>query len=214
MSDTLTSLYSEMNKAIYRESAVREASFLNVTYDICGIAVRQLTPYMYLLLDFTNSPFLKGGECEDSEMRNHIANLIWICSPAFKENDTTAKRQFIADNLATLDYVQAIKDISEFMADMFMDSPPYKEKAEANKTYKPVYYAWITGYIDALASQYGWDYEKILHMPMPLILQFNNAIFARKMSEAGKPAVLVNNLSDPVMKKIHDEHIRLKKEKV
>jgi hypothetical protein len=168
---------------------------------------------MYLLLDFTNSPFLKGGECDDSEMRNHIANLIWICSPLFKENDAAAKRQFIADNFADIDYVQAIKDISEYMADMFMDSPPYKEKdAKEKNTYTPVYYAWIVGYIDVLASQYCWDYEKILHMPMPLILQFNNAIYARKMSEVGKPAVLINNLSDPVMKKIHDEHIRLRKE--
>lgn len=213
-SDTLTSLYEEMNRAVYKESAIREASFLDLTYDICGVPVRQLTPYTYLLLDFANSPFLKkGDELSDAELFNHICNFIWLLSPEFKENDGEAKKKFILEKLAQIDYVQAIKEISEFIKDMFMDAPPIREKVEKDKKYTPQHYAWIVGYIYTLSETFGWTDEYIVHLPIPRILQYNNIIYERKMTSSGKAAILVNNLSDPVFLKIKNEHMRLMKEK-
>lgn len=212
MSELLKSLYDEMNRAVFRESSVREASFLGLTTSICGVPVRFLTPYKYMMLDFINSPFIKGGECDDSTMINHIYKFIWLVSTDFKENDALAYDTFIKDKCDNLDFIKAIADISDYLTDMFLDSPPYKGE-RGTKGYIPSYYAWIVSYIDTLASEYGWEWQTIMDMPMPVILQFHNAIFARNESKAGRTPILINNISDPVMARIKSEHLRIKKEK-
>lgn len=204
-----------MNRAIYEESAIREASFLGLTYDICDVPVRQLTPYKYILLDFINSPFIKKTEeLDDASIAKHVFDFIWIVSADFKENDAEAKATFIKEKLADLDFVKAMEDIYQYINDMFLDAPPLRATVEQTKQYKPQHWAWIVSYIDNLSEAYGWTDEYILHLPMPRILQYNNAIYARKMSSGGKSPALVNPRSDPIYLKIKQEHMRLAKEKV
>jgi hypothetical protein len=206
MSQDLEVLYSEISAALYKESAIREASFLDITYDICGLPCKQLTPYHYMLLDFCSCPFVKGltEELSNAEMIKHIVNFLWVVSPDFVTNDSKAKDTFIKEKCSTLDYIQATKEITEYLADMFLDSPPYREKKEKEKQYTPSYYAWVVGYITLIAETFGWRDDYILQLPMPRILQYHNAIYANKRASAGQPIMLINNLSDPVLKKIKD----------
>lgn len=214
MSDTLQQLASEMNAAVLRESSIRELSLLNVHYHVGGLPIRQLTPRMYLLLDFTNSPFIKGlkEEIENSKLEAYVQDFVWICSPEFVEYDVKKKTEFIKTNFVKMDYARCLDDILEYLDDMLMDIPRGRNEF-TNKKYIPQYYAWIIGYIDILSSEFSWTDEDILGKSIPRILQLCNAITQRRTAAAGRKSQLLNPISDPILKKIRDEQIRILKEK-
>jgi hypothetical protein len=82
-SERLAALQKKYSEAVYNESAIREAAFLPITLDICGITVGQFTPYHYLLLDFQRNPFITGGA--DAPTAGHIAQFLWCVSVEFRE---------------------------------------------------------------------------------------------------------------------------------
>lgn len=187
----------EYVEVVYKESAIREIAFLNIPIDICGVEVKQLTPYLFILLDFIKSPFLVNDRMPDEI---NIVDFLWIISTRFVENDKDKKAEFIKDIAVKLKYDEAIKGIYEYLNEAFIDSPA--QHVETNNKLKKTnipFYAWIAGYIDILSSEYGWLDNYIMNMPFTRIFQYLKTIEARKMAELGKEPLLFNQYSDKVM---------------
>lgn len=198
----LAELQAKYREAVFKESAIREAAFLPVTLDIGGIAVKQFTPYMYILLDFVQSPFISGDRRPDG---CHVAEFLWVVSTEFKENDEVGKKAFIENKCADLEYFKTVEEIETYLMEAFIDIPPTtredgSQKPKNNRTVP--FYSWVCSYIDALASEYGWTDDKVIHMPFARILQYSKCIEARKWMAAGKEPQLFNNLSDKAINNI------------
>src|SRR5689334_706017 len=69
-------------EAVKREMDIRDAAFLNITADICGIPIRQMTPRDYLILDGLGSPILDGRIATAS--REDIVKFLWFLSPEYR----------------------------------------------------------------------------------------------------------------------------------
>lgn len=187
-------LRKEYVQAVYEESSIRESSFLPVSLDIGGIAVKQFTPYHCLLLDFNESPFINPDY--GALTLDQIIDFLWVVSEDFKENDGPAKENFIKDKCAALDYIQTIEGIQKYIDDAFLDTP-HRRQDNAPRT-PEFFYAWICTYIDALAHEYGWDDNKVLHLPFARILQYMKAIEAREAAKTGAKPDLYNNRSGKI----------------
>jgi hypothetical protein len=78
---------------------------------------------------------------------------------------------------------------------------PNKTEGAGKKNNVP-FFSWVCSYVDALAHEYGWDDEKIIHLPFARILQYMKAIQAREWHKAGKEPQLSNDYSDSVKNQI------------
>src|SRR5688572_25311836 len=65
-------------EAVEREAAIRDTAFLDLTADICGVAIRQMSAQDYLVLDGLGSPFLVGELPYDYD----IVSFLWQLSPS------------------------------------------------------------------------------------------------------------------------------------
>ena len=193
-------------ESVYKESAIREIAFLNITTDICNVEVNQLTPRHFILLDFIKSPFLTNDKLPNEI---NVVDFLWIVSIKFKEGDKNAKDEFIREIGGKLDYEQSVKGIYDYLQEAFIDSPAqHIDTTKMKKTNIP-FYAWVAGYIDILSSEYGWLDSYIMTMPFTRIFQYLKTIESRKMAEIGKDPILFNQYSDRVMSALR----KLNKEK-
>jgi hypothetical protein len=192
----IAALQKEYSQAVYRESALREAAFLPITLDIAGVTVKPLTPRMFIVLDFLQSPFVTAKNELDA---GDIANFLWVVSSEYEINNPTKKEEFLQKIVAEVDVETCIKDISIYVQEAFIDAPSIPvitDKSPHQKQNNIPFFAWVVNYIDVLAHEYGWDDEKILDMPFNRLFQYLKAIEVRNTLCAGKEPKLFNNLSD------------------
>lgn len=191
----------EFSDAVYKDSCIRESAILGIDLNICGVPVKQLTPYHYILLDFINSPFLQNGEVNIS----NIVDVLWIISTEFKANDKEAKTKFIETKCVDIVFDDAINNILKYIANTFIDIPASVrslDQAKINKVNIP-HVSWVVSYVDTLAKEYGWFYTDVIHMPFALIFQFLKTIEIREsIKNTGKQPDLVNGTSDAIKRKI------------
>lgn len=202
MNERIQALTKEYTDAVYKESCIREASFLNISSDICGIELNQFTSYHYLLLDFTGNSFLNNKSPELID----IVNFLWVVSKDFVEKDNEKKDEFIKTKCSTLDYEMVVKEIYQYiedqtidMLDAFVDDS--RPKQNDNKTPK---HCWVTQYIDTIASEYHWSEHYIIHLPFARLLQYVKLIDSRKHSEAGNRGDVYANYSEKVLWKLRE----------
>lgn len=123
-------------EAIAEESRLRYEIYLGQNEKICGIEVKQLTPYLLAVLKSAESPFVDGGDFDYVL----AAQFIWAVSADFKPRD---RRQF-AHILKTIERNFSIDEvdaeISEYLRIAFLDAP-----TESGKQSKPIASAtaWI-----------------------------------------------------------------------
>jgi hypothetical protein len=189
----LEKLQKDYREAVYRESAIREVSFLSIDLDICGVEVKQFTPKHFIFLDFLQSPFTTG---KDTITIEDVIQFLWIVSKDYVDNSPQKKEEF-SKKLLDKDLNKLVEEIDQYITDAFADRPPKMDMPKGKETQIP-FFAWVCSYIDLLASEYGWLDDNVMNMPIARIFQYAKAIEARKSYMAGTKPCLMNNMSDNV----------------
>lgn len=198
-------------EAMEREKITRDADFLNVSTTVEGFELVPLTLYHLCLLRIAKSPFVIGGTPSPEQ----LTAFLWVMSPEFEPLPHSLARArimkqchaFIPPALPWLHTRRAMskyKRLSEarlilatklvigcrqFIHETFEDSPP----RPATVTFRPDYYSSSTSFCAALAREFGWSENEVLHMPMRRVLQYLN-----EAREHNDPKAILFNPSDRV----------------
>jgi len=169
----------EAKEAIAREQFVRDAAFLELPDRICSVEVPPLTLDHILKLSATNNPFLVGGQAGPLSA---AAFFILLCDPKSRW-----ARWRLLQRISRLSFNYAHRQISEFVAEAFQDSPG------GGKPTGPNYYSFAAGIISAVAHHHGWSEREILHIPVKRLFQYLKA-----MQRTNNPEASLFNPSDKV----------------
>lgn len=200
--DRLKELQRKLADAVYNESAIRESAFLDIPYKIAGIPVDQLTPRKFIYLEFIDSPYVVNND-KMPEMEDTMT-FIWICSKEYKLADNEAFEAFIDKHFdANFNWQQAQSDIVRHIEEAFLDSPPSSTNKKNSESDIPGH-AWIADYIDILASEYGWNDQYILDMPIARLLQYIKVIDYRYHIKNGNTPTKFNKYSDAIKRQIQE----------
>lgn len=159
--------------AVAREQSERERCFiyslLPITETLCGIEVLPFSPFHFLVLQFSKSPFVVGG----LPMETDIAKFFWCLSPRYVAPLTVLgriDRWRSARRCRRLKYRDTIESIHSFIDDAFADAhggPRISGEAICGAS---------AAIVNSLASAYGWSIATILQLPYKQIWQFKNII--------------------------------------
>lgn len=199
-------LWPQYLQAINREDIIREYALLPITLMIGGVEVLQMTPLHYMYLDFINSPFVGKKTEIDSE---DVAQFLWIVSTEYKERNPELKKQFLDRIKRTEDVEKLIKDIDNYVEETFLDAP-FNPEVDTRKRFPDSFYAWTIGYIDTLATAYGWSDEYIIRLPFSRIFQYVKVIDAKSTALTGEKARMINRFSDPFKSQIQELEVTIK----
>lgn len=171
----------QYDAALAQERALREAIFLDVPYDISGIKIQNITPFLLARLLAMGTPYLDGGEYRDTD----TVRFLWALSPEFCADE--AKRDaFIDLAIKTIDDIAKTEaEIEIFLKETFMDGP------QGGPASVP-YVSGIAWMIYAMARKpFKWKREKTLHTPLREIYQLMRC---RKLDKGG----IIFNESDKI----------------
>lgn len=166
-------LPEEVQKAIDQAESWQAESWLNLTSEIAGVEVRQMTLNHFFLLDGIESPFLKNRSFTPGD----LGVFLWILSPDYKPCDK-ARNQFIK-SIVNVNIAEAVNDISDYLTATFQD-------AETSEDNSKKYANFIAYMVDMFAREYGWQTDYILNLPMRQIYQLATAIGERYAKQAGE----------------------------
>ena len=166
----------------------RENSLLGLTYNLCGFKVRTLSVKDYVLLDRIGSPFIRRLE----PTMGDLALFLWLMSPQFAlwaEDRGWRKHFSTLRPIAAWIYGRRIMrkfgrncpESSEplvvacfgYVDEMFFDSPPSVNGGGESCL------SYLTGWFDALQSEYKFSNEQVWDMGLPELFQRLNAIRQR-----------------------------------
>ena len=167
----------------------RENSLLNLTYDIFGFKVRTMTVRDYVLLERFRSPFISRVE----PTLDDLSFFLWALSPQFNK---WLGRKWLGwlQPVAALFYgckvrkafgsklpdtsEPAVVKCFEYIDTMFYDSPPALTKGGESCL------CYLTGWFDAIQSEYHFPSEQVWAMGLPELFQRLNAIRQRRNPSA------------------------------
>lgn len=183
MDEALAQLVPGYREAVEKESAARDAAFIETPRTICGVDVLPLTLHHLVLLSFVRSPFIVGGVPDGGS----VVQFLWITSPQFKPSDINARDVFIAD-CRKLPFVEAVTGIKAHVDAAFSDfSVPSGPSAASIASHA----AYL---VDAMASEYHWSEQEIRTMPLARIAQYIRIIRRRN-----DPKAIFVNPSDHIV---------------
>jgi len=181
-------LVEALAAAEHRQFITRENSLLGLTYDLCGERVRTMTIADYVVLERTQSPFIRRIE----PSRYDVAMFLWVMSPQFKLwsdgigwrglfpsleplaaffHGLKIKWKFLRDCPKSSE--QVVLKAFEYIDEMFYDAPPSVSGGGESCL------SYLTGWFDALQSEYHFPSEAIWKMGLPELFQRLNAIRQR-----------------------------------
>jgi len=166
-------LPDEVQKAIDQAESWQAESWLNLTTEISGVEVRQMTLNHFFLLDGIESPFIKNRSFTPGD----LGVFLWILSPDYKPCDK-ARNQFIK-SIVNVNIAEAVNDISDYLTATFQDAETTEEEGKK-------YANFIAYMVDMFAREYGWQPDYILELPMRQIYQLATAIGERYAKQAGE----------------------------
>lgn len=148
-------------EAVKRDSDVRDAAFLELTTNICGIEIRQMTPRDFLILDGIGSPLLYGLK-EWATLEN-VADFLWLMSASYRSGKWPAF--WFARRCRKVNFGEATEGIMRYVEDTFQDAPGGKLE-RSNPFASPVAH-WVHRF----ATEYGWPWREIIHTPFKILFQ-------------------------------------------
>jgi len=176
-------------EAIKRENDIRDASFLDLTTDICGVEIRQMTPRDWLILEGVENPLMAG----DMPSPPQLAQFLWLLSPRYKPN-APIRRYLFGRKISNVNYLSAIRACWKYVEETFQDSP-----GSSGQNSTP-YAGWTAYLVNRVALNYGWSECEILNIPLKRLFQYMKCI-----TRHHDPKTPVHNPSD----KVKGDHIRL-----
>lgn len=176
-------------EAFKRENDIRDASFLDITANICGVEIRQMTPRDLLILDGLGNPLMAGGLPSPAQ----LADFLWKLSPRYQEGNSV-RRFLFARSIRKLDYITAVRACWKYVEDTFQDSP-----ASSGVSSTP-YAGWCAYLVCNLSSNPVEAEKVILNTPLKRLFQYLKVI--RRKNDPDCP---MHNPSD----KVKGDYIRL-----
>lgn len=171
-----------------KEQANRDLSFLDLPIPLCGVVVRQFCLKHLVLLGNCGNRFIVGEAVEQPE---DVAQFLWVVSTGYSLDEKERSR--FVKSLGKLKYVQAVKDIREYLAAAFQDAP---QGGSGGKQYTADC-AWL---VEAMAHEYGWDDEAVMRKPIGRLFQY-----LRLIQRRADPKAILFNRSDAII----SNHLRL-----
>lgn len=162
-------------EAIARETELRNQAFLDIPQELCGIPVLPLTLRRLLLLEEIGSPFV-GGSTRAPRPRD-VVNFLWALSPYFSTRPGDLRR--FSKRCRKLNPARIVLAIDGYVCDALQDRPPSTSGPTA-----PSYESFAAGYVDVIASEYGWSEDAILDCPVARLFQYLKRILRRKDPKA------------------------------
>lgn len=179
----MSELFTGYSAAAKRQEELRDGAFLDLPLRLCGLPCHNLTARHFAILTHARSPFVCGG----FPLPEHVVQFLWVLQPHFSYTDTAARDTFIA-GCAELDYESAVKEITGYVDDVLLDSPPSSGKHGES------YHSWLAIIVDTLAHEYGWSQEQVLELPIAGLFQYLRLI-GRRNGDNSPP---FNRLTDSV----------------
>lgn len=94
------------------ETNARDAAFLNIPTDICGLKIRQMTPRDFLILDGLGNPIISGGAFSESAISDFLHFMAVNRSPWHR-----FRKMF------RMNYPKALEELGKYFDSTFQDSP-------------------------------------------------------------------------------------------
>lgn len=176
-------------EAINRENDNRDAAFLDLTTNICGVEIRQMTPRDLLILDGIGNPLVEGKLPSPAQ----LADFLWKLSPRFSTR-APLRRFLFGRSIRRISYIEAVRACGRYIDATFQDSP-----ASSGASSTP-YAGWCAHLVHTIAINYNWDDDKVLNTPLKRIFQYLKCI--RRHHD---PTCPMHNPSD----KAKGEYVRL-----
>ena len=155
--------------AVKLENDVRDAAFLELTTDICGIKIRQMRPRDLLILDGTDNPMVDKGAPTPEQLRD----FLWKLSPDYRRS-AFHRIHFWFRTLKFYRlkfYFQAVEKCWRYIDSTFQDSPGRSSGSRSRP-----YAGWCAHMVNTISTAYGWDDEKVLKTPLVRLWQYVNCI--------------------------------------
>jgi hypothetical protein len=189
MANNWQEMLAELRVAIKRENDIRDASFLDLTTNIGGVAIRQMTPRDLLILDGVGNPLVTGGLPSPDQ----LAEFLWLLSPRFKANSLLAQWIFIL-GIRKMDFLSSVKACQKYVEDTFQDSP-----ASGGPPSTP-YAGWCAHLVHNIATHYGWSRREIINLSLKELFQY-----LKRIRRHNDPQCPMHNPSD----KVKGDYLRL-----
>ena len=155
-------------------------------FDSCyGVDVSNMSIRHLMMLDGVETPFLKGGDIEDSD----IALFLWILSPNFSYSEK--KRKDFFKDIVKLKSIPCINWIRDYIKKTFQDADTMNigEKGQAY---------FISYFVDVFAREYSWAYKDIMDLPLRVAFQLITSINERNSKKAGEKYTRVTELDNTI----------------
>lgn len=170
--------------AVRRENEIRDRAFLPLTEIVCGLECLPFTPRHFLILDQANSPFIK--RTVELPTYDDILAFFWVISPQFRIGRSTwnLTRRFFRQRkihkvISKRDAAQSLREINEYLNDAWQDQPPSVGSPRVPTV------SYLVGYVDFIASEYGWTADIILALPFKQLFGYIKRINERQAAEKG-----------------------------
>ena len=112
-------------EALADERRLREEIYLDGCHWLCGIPLRQITPFLLARLFYVRTPFIGGGEVDMAA----IGQFLWAlhrdyCAPKWSWRGRNAQRNAFLRSLRKADRWAELEDgIDAFLDATFLDAP-------------------------------------------------------------------------------------------
>lgn len=192
---------------------VRDSALLDLTADLCGFEVEEMTLEKYLILRLIRSPLLYGFTPSPIQ----LATFLWILNPAFNSR-AIGRKKFMRrcrhwnvteplfrtrgalkrfDNqkdIAAKSMAKVLIAVREYVDETMIDKPQGKSSGG-----EPDYYSEGIFWCSILGRELGYSIETVMKLPMKVLFQLLNEIKeyrGAKLSDAFIAPVIANRLQE------------------
>lgn len=184
----------EYREAIKLERDCRDAAFLNIPADICGLKIRQMTARDFMILEGTSNPIISGGgDPSEADISGFLHLMAVNRSPWHRFR-----------KLWRMDYRKALDAIGKYLETTFQDTPGGSSSSPCAPTA-----SWLAYQCEQVASEYGWNYEYTMGIPLRILNQFCNLIQKRHSPHYKVHARHGKVLGDRLKKKNEEFRVKL-----
>jgi hypothetical protein len=188
-------LPQEIIEVLEKESNYESEPWLFESITLCGVEVNNLTLRHVLILDGVNNPVL-SGESVDVDT---LAVFLWVISKEFELGNNKVRDKFL-EKISTIDYIKLLQAVKGYVEGALSHS---RAMTDDNKKQKKPNAHFVAYVIDSFASNYSWDINYIMSLPLAIIHQLIAVINERICATNDEPYSITRE-SD----KLINRHIR------
>jgi len=176
----------ELQELIENASAWSNEAFVNISENCYGLEIDNMNLYHLMMLDGIESPFLKGGEIQDTD----IALFLWIVSKDYSDKDKKKQKEFF-NKVTKIKNIPAINWIKNYLKKTFIDSDTMNRGGKGQAYF-------LSYFVDLFAREYSWNYEQIMKLPLRIAFQLITAVNERNAKSSGETYQRITELDNTI----------------